>query len=320
MRENDAQRGSGAAGAAHPRNPGLPFDATWVLAAEVDERDVEERAASFAGRPPPVRETRLAWTLRAIRCLDLTSLSGDETGERIGDLCEKARRPVAADVLAALVPDAPALRVASVCVYPAWIVVARAALAGSGIAVCSVAADFPSGRAPLPERVAEVEAARASGADEIDVVIQRAHVLRGAWRALHDEVRAFREACGDALLKVILATGELETLENVARASRVVMAAGADFIKTSTGKEAVNATLPAGLVMAEAIRAHHEHAGVAVGLKPAGGIGRAAQALEWLALVHDVLGADAMGPERFRFGASGLLADLERDLALQASP
>lgn len=239
---------------------------------------------------------------RATALLDLTTLADDDTKERVRALCARARDPLGDG----------SVRVAAVCVYPRFIDTAREALDGSGVPVCAVAGDFPTAQAPVEQRVAEASAAHDAGADEIDVVIQVQHVLQGAWEALEDEVRAYRGACGKRLMKVILRTGELQTLGNVARASTVAMTAGADFIKTSTGKEAVNATLPVGVVMARAIRSYEGESGRAVGLKPAGGISTYEAAAEWMQMVETELGEAWIRPERLRFGASSLLADLRR--------
>ncbi len=298
----------------HPRNPGIPLDEDWVSGVRVNRSAVERRADQIGARRTVKRRWQAAWYLRAISCIDLTTLSGDDTPGRVRRLCAKARQPVRPDILEALgAPEVP-LRTASVCIYPRFIDVARQALEGSEVPVCAVAAGFPHGLSPFEQRVAEVEAAVRAGAAEIDIVITRAHVLTGDWNSLYEEIRAFREACGEAHLKTILATGELGTLGNVGKASLVCMMAGADFIKTSTGKETVNATLPVGLVMARAIRDYRERTGFRVGLKPAGGIRRAKETLAWLAMMKDELGLPWTGPGLFRFGASSLLADLERQL------
>lgn len=293
-------------------NPGVPFDESWIQHLEVDPGEVGRRAEVIAATPEPVGEKRVAALLQAVACTDLTTLAGDDTPDRVRALCETARTPIAAETLVTLGKDASPT--AAVCVYPAYIDVALEALDGSGIPVATVAAGFPHGLSPLSTRIDEVRACAALGADEIDIVIRRSHALLGDWQALYDEVRAFREACGEAHLKVILATGELGTLRNVARASLVAMMAGADFIKTSTGKESVNATLPVGLVMTRAIREYHERTGHEVGFKPAGGIRTAKQALEWLILMKEELGDAWLRPDRFRFGASSLLGDIERQL------
>lgn len=296
------------------RNPGTPLDLAWIRSLRVNRSAVERRADTLPGRRTVKREWQAAWLLRAVTCMDLTSLSGDDTPGRIARLCGKARRPVRPDLLVALGADGLAIRVGAVCVYHAFVEQAVEALAGSGIPVAAVSAGFPHGLNPTPQRLAEIRASVAAGAAEIDVVITRAHALTGEWGALYEEVAAFREACGGAHLKTILATGELATLRTVARASAVCMMAGADFIKTSTGKETANATVPVGLVMARLIRAYQERTGHAVGFKPAGGIRTAKQALDWLVLMKEELGPRWLEPARFRFGVSGLLTDIERQL------
>ncbi len=296
------------------RNPGVPLDTDWIADTRVNRSAVERRTAQIPGRRSVKKRWQAAWYLRAITCIDLTTLSGDDTPGRVRRLCAKAMRPVRPDVLAALGAEELPIHAASVCVYHRFVEVAAQALADSNVPVCAVAAGFPHGLSPFEQRVAEIEASVASGASEIDIVITRAHVLTGDWQALYDEVRAFRAACGDAHLKTILATGELATLSRVAKASLVCMMAGADFIKTSTGKESVNATLPVGLVMARAIRDYRERTGFAVGLKPAGGIRAAKETLVWLSMMKDELGVPWTRPALFRFGASSLLADLERQL------
>jgi deoxyribose-phosphate aldolase len=296
------------------RNPGIPLDLELVRALRVNRSAVERRAATLPTRRTVKNEWQAAWLLRAITCLDLTTLQGDDTPTNVRRLCAKARQPLRPDLVAALGAGRLGLRVAAVCVYPVFVPVAAEALAGSGIPVAAVAAGFPAGLTPLPQRLEEIRAARAAGAQEIDVVIARAHALAGDWEALYDEIRACRAAAGDAVLKVILAAGELATLTTVARASQVAMMAGADFIKTSTGKEAVNATLPVGVVMARQIRDYCERTGGAVGFKPAGGIRTAKQALEWLILMKEELGDAWLRAERFRIGASSLLTDIERQL------
>lgn len=296
------------------RNPGCPLDLGWVEAVRVNRSAVERRTATLPGRRTVKQEWQAAWLLRAISLIDLTTLAGDDTPGTVQRLCAKARRPVRADVLEALGAADLGLRVAAVCVYHALVPVAVAALRGSAIPVAAVSAGFPAGLNPFDLRVREIEESVAAGAREIDIVITRQHVLTGNWQALYDEVRTFRQACGDAHLKAILATGELGTLRNVMRASLVSMMAGADFIKTSTGKESVNATLPVSLVMARAIREYHERTGHPVGFKPAGGIRTARQALDWLILIKEELGDAWLRPQLFRLGASTLLGDIERQL------
>lgn len=296
------------------RNPGMPLDLAWVRSTRVNRSAAERRAATIPTRRTVKKEWQAAWLLRAITLMDLTTLSGDDTPGTVARLCAKGRRPVRRDILEALGATELGIRVAAICVYHAYVETAVRALEGSGIPVAAVSTGFPAGLSPFPQRVAEIEASVAAGAEEIDVVITRAHALTGNWTALYDEVRAFREACGDAHLKVILATGELATLTTVARASLVAMMAGADFIKTSTGKESVNAVLPVGLTMVRQIRAYLERTGYAVGFKPAGGIRSAKQSLDWLLLMKEELGDRWLRPDLFRFGASGLLTDIERQL------
>ncbi|MDR7522166.1 MAG: deoxyribose-phosphate aldolase [Armatimonadota bacterium] len=297
------------------RNPGIPFDPGRIRDLRVNRSAVERRAATLPTRRTVKREWQAAWLIRAVQCLDLTTLAGDDTPGTVRRLAAKARQPVRPEVLRGYGLDPGQVRVAALCVYHAMVPSAVDALRGSGIPVAAVSAGFPAGQTPFRLKVEEIRESVAAGAAEIDIVISRAHVLTGDWMALYDEVRTFREACGQASLKAILACGELGTLRHVAAASWVCMMAGADFIKTSTGKEAVNATMPFGLVMARAIREYAEATGYRVGLKPAGGIRAAKQALDWMLLVKEELGADWLRPERFRIGASTLLTDIERQLS-----
>jgi deoxyribose-phosphate aldolase len=297
-----------------PRNPGMPLELDWVEEIRTNRSAVERRAETLRTRRTVKRQWQAAWLLRAITLIDLTALSGDDTAGRIRRLCAKARTPVRDDLLDALGVAQLPIRVAAVCVYHAFVETALEALEGSSIPVAAVSTGFPAGLSPFEQRIAEIRASVAAGADEIDVVITRSHALTENWRALYDEVRAMREACGDAHIKTILAAGELGTLRNVARASLVCMMAGADFIKTSTGKESVNATLPIGLVMARAVRDYRERSGHLVGLKAAGGIRASRDALDWLVLVKEELGDRWLRPDLFRFGASGLLTDIERQI------
>ena len=297
-----------------PRNPGTPLELDWLEELRVNRSAVERRAATLRGRRTVKKQWQAAWLLRAVTLMDLTTLSGDDTAGRVRRLCAKARRPVRSDLLDAMGAAQLPIRVGAVCVYHRFVATAVEALEGSGIPVAAVSTGFPAGLSPFEQRLAEIRASVADGADEIDIVITREHVLTENWRALYDEVRAMRAACGDAHIKTILATGELGTLRHVARASAVCMMAGADFIKTSTGKESVNATLPVGLVMARAIRDYRERTGHLVGLKPAGGIRTAKDALDWLVLVKEELGDRWLRPDLFRFGASALLTDIERQL------
>jgi deoxyribose-phosphate aldolase len=315
-RDRVAGRAAGHGDPAHDeeRNPGTALELDWVEEVRVNLSAVERRAATIGTRRTVKKQWQAAWLLKAITLMDLTTLSGDDTPGNVRRLCAKARRPVRQDLLEALDAAHLPIRTAAVCVYHTLVPTAVEALAGSGIPVAAVSTGFPAGLSPMRQRLEEIRASVEAGAREIDIVISRAHVLTGDWQALYDEVRAFREACGPAHMKSILATGELATLRNVARASMVCMMAGSDFIKTSTGKEPVNATLPVGLVMTRCIREFHERTGYQVGFKPAGGIRTAKQSLEWLMLIKEELGNPWLRPEWFRFGASSLLTDIERQL------
>ena len=299
------------------RNPGRPLDLDWVMSCQANTSAIERRANTISARRSVKKDHQIAWLLRAVSCIDLTTLSGDDTAFRVKRLCEKAKYPVNRDLLRAL--GAPQISTAAVCVYHDMVKPAIQALEGSGIPVAAVSTGFPAGLTPLNLRIAEIKASVAAGADEIDIVISRRHVLTQNWNALYDEMSSFRSACGDAHVKAILATGELGSLRNVARASMVCMMAGADFIKTSTGKESVNATLPVSLVMVRAIRDYYERTGIAVGYKPAGGISKAKEALTFLSLMKEELGNRWLEPDLFRFGASSLLGDIERQLEHQAT-
>ncbi len=296
------------------RNTGVPLDLDWVEDVRANRSAIERRASTLPGRRTVKKQWQAAWLLRAISLMDLTTLSGDDTPGTVERLCVKAKRPVRNDLLEQLGAENLDVRVAAVCVYHHLVEPAVRSLSGSGIPVAAVAAGFPHGQSPLPQRIEEIRANLEAGASEIDVVINRSLPLAGNWQALYDEVRACREACGEASLKVILGTGELGTLRTVGRASVVAMMAGADFIKTSTGKEAVNATIPVGLVMVRAIRDYFERTGYRVGFKPAGGIRTAKQALDWMILMKEELGDRWLRPDLFRIGASTLLSDIERQL------
>jgi deoxyribose-phosphate aldolase len=300
-------------------NRGVPLNLDWVEQVRVNTSAVERRAQTLVTRRTVKKEWQVAWLLRAISCMDLTTLSGDDTDERVRRLCAKARHPIRHDVVRLLGIEKLNIRVAAVCVYHTFVDVALRALEGSGIKVAAVSTGFPAGLSPLDERVSEIRRSVEAGAHEIDVVITRAHVFGGRWQALFDEIATFRAACGPAHMKVILGTGDLLTLRNVARASAVAMMAGADFIKTSTGKETTNATLPVGLVMSRAIREYALETGMAVGFKPAGGIRTAKQSLEWLALIKEELGDSWLNAEMFRLGASSMLGDIERQLEFHAT-
>ncbi|KGM32315.1 deoxyribose-phosphate aldolase [Inquilinus limosus MP06] len=292
----------------------MALELDWVEAARVNLSAAERRAATLTTRRTVKKEYQAAWLVKAITCMDLTTLAGDDTPGRVQRLCAKARHPLRDDLVEALgLADRPPT-VGAVCVYPTMVGAAVKALAGSGIPVASVATGFPAGLTPLPQRLAEIRYAVEEGAAEIDIVIHRAQVLNREWSALYDEVRAMREACGEAHLKTILATGDLRTLRNVEAASLVCMMAGADFIKTSTGKEDVNATLPVSLVMVRAIRDYLDRTGERVGFKPAGGLRTAKDAIAWLILMKEELGRPWLEPELFRIGASSLLADVERQI------
>ena len=295
-------------------NRRMRLNLDWVEEVRVNTSAVERRAATIPTRRAVKKDWQAAWLLRAISCMDLTTLSGDDSAERVKRLCAKARRPLQDHLVKALQVEELKLHVGAVCVYHAFVETAVKALEGSGIPVAAVSTGFPAGLSPLAERVEEIKRSVEAGASEIDIVITRAHVFNGEWNALYDEVAAFKEACGAAHMKSILGTGDLLTLRNVARASWVAMMAGSDFIKTSTGKEAVNATLPVSLVMVRAIREYAERTGMAVGYKPAGGIKTAKQALDWMALMKDELGRPWLEPTLFRYGASSMLADIERQL------
>ena len=296
----------------HPRNPGMPLDLDWVAGVQANTPAIERRAASLPGRRSVKKDFQAAWLLKAITLIDLTTLSGDDTEGRVQRLCAKARQPVRADLLDAL--GMPGITTGAVCVYHEMVPAAVRALEGTSIPVAAVSTGFPAGLSPFPLRIAEIGESVAAGAREIDIVISRRHVLTQNWQALYDETAEMRAACGEAHVKAILATGELGTLRNVARASLVCMMAGADFIKTSTGKESVNATLPVSLTMIRAIRAYQDRTGIKIGYKPAGGISKAKDALVYMSLMKDELGHPWLQPDLFRFGASSLLGDIERQL------
>jgi deoxyribose-phosphate aldolase len=300
-------------------NRGIPLNLDWIENIRVNTSAVERRAQTLLTRRTVKKDWQVAWLLRAITCMDLTTLSGDDTDERVRRLCAKGRQPIRQDLVKLLGIESLNIQVAAICVYHSFVETALKALEGSGIKVAAVSAGFPAGLSPLDERVAEIRRSVEAGAHEIDVVITRAHVFGGRWQALFDEIATFKAACGNAHMKVILGTGDLLTLRNVARASMVAMMAGADFIKTSTGKEAVNATLPVGLVMTRAIREYAQRTGMAVGFKPAGGIRTAKQSIEWLALMKEELGASWLNAGLFRLGASSMLADIERQLEFHAT-
>jgi deoxyribose-phosphate aldolase len=317
MEETAAQNGAKPAAAGHnalPRNPGMALDLDWVNSVRSNLSAGERRVASLPGRRSVKKDAQAAWLLKAVTCIDLTTLNGDDTAERVKRLCAKARNPVRTDLLEALGMADRGLTTGAICVYHRFVATAVEALAGSGIPVAAVSTGFPAGLVPHDVKLREIEASVADGAAEIDIVITREHVLTGNWPALYEEMRDFRAACGTAHVKAILATGDLKTLRNVARASLVCMMAGADFIKTSTGKEGVNATLLVTLAMVRAIRDYHEASGFLVGYKPAGGISTAKDVLNYQILMKEELGRRWLESDLFRIGASSLLADIERQL------
>ncbi len=303
----------------HARNPGMPLDLDEVLRYRINRSAVESRAASLAGRRSVKKQWQAAWLLKAVTCIDLTTLAGDDTDGRVRRLCAKARQPVRPEILQQLGVQRLEVKPGAVCVYHNFIKTAVKALAGTGIPVAAVSTGFPAGLSPLSTRLAEIKASVKAGAEEIDIVIERNLVLTENWTELYRQISKARVACGAAHLKVILGTGELGTLNNVARASMLAMMAGADFIKTSTGKESVNATLPVSLTMIRMIRNYYELTGFKIGYKPAGGIAEAKTAIQYLLLMKEELGNAWVQPELFRFGASSLLTDIERQLEHCAS-
>ena len=296
------------------RNPGLPLDLDWVLSVQANTSAIERRCKTLPGRRSIKKKYQAAWLLKALSCIDLTTLSGDDTEQRVRRLCQKARMPVRNDLLRALDVAPERVHTAAICVYHEMVPAAVAALDGSDIPVAAVSTGFPAGLSPYVLRLAEIGESVKAGAAEIDIVISRRHVLSQDWQALYEEMQAFRAACGEAHVKAILATGELGSLRNVARASLICMMAGADFIKTSTGKENVNATLPVSLTMIRQIRDYYDRTGFHIGYKPAGGISKAKDSLNYLALIKEELGDRWLQPDLFRFGASSLLGDIERQL------
>lgn len=298
----------------HPRNEGVSFDTSFFDHISINKSAVDRRATSLKTRRTVKKEYQAAWLLKAITCMDLTTLSGDDTASNVIRLCAKAKNPVRMDLLHSMGMESAGLTTGAVCVYHNLIPYASEALKGTKIPIAAVSTGFPAGQITLEQKLAEIKKSVAAGATEIDIVISRAHVIQGNWRALFDEVKLCREACGEAHMKTILATGELPTYSHVAKASMVSMMAGSDFIKTSTGKEAVNATLPVSLVMIRMIREYMALTGYKVGFKPAGGIAKAKDALSWLILMKEELGHEWLQPDLFRFGASSLLGDIERQL------
>lgn len=296
------------------RNLGMPFDLGFINSIKINRSAVERRAATIGTRRTVKKQHQAAWLLKAITLIDLTTLAGDDTPGKVRRLCQKAKQPVSKALLQSL--DATELNITTgaVCVYHNMIETAVAALKGTNIPVAAVSTGFPAGQSPLPIKLLEITTSVDAGAAEIDIVISREKIFTGDWQGIYDEVHAYRLACGASHVKTILATGELATLTNVAKASWVCMMAGADFIKTSTGKEPVNATLPVSLVMVRAIREYYEQTGIKIGYKPAGGIQTAKQAIEFMILMKEELGIEWLQPHLFRFGASSLLGDIERQL------
>jgi deoxyribose-phosphate aldolase len=300
--------------AEHKRNPGFPLDLDWVERVRMNRSALERRAGSIGARRSVKKDYQLAWLLKAITLIDLTTLNSDDTDARVERLCAKARHPLRTDIVEQLGVGGLRIVPGAVCVSHPFVKTAVAALAGTGIPVAAVSTAFPHGLAPVETKIREIEYSVADGAEEIDIVIERGMVLRGDWQGLYEQVKAFRKACGEAHIKTILGTGELATQTNIAKASLVCMMAGADFIKTSTGKEKVNANLPTSLAMIRMIRWFAEQTGIEIGYKPAGGISTAKAALDYMALMKEELGTNWLTPHLFRFGASSLLTDIERQL------
>jgi deoxyribose-phosphate aldolase len=298
----------------HARNPGVAYDADAIDSLRVNRSAAERRIATLPGRRTVKKEWQAAWLLKAVQCIDLTTLAGDDTPGRVRRLCAKARQPVRNDLLAAMGVGDLNITTGAVCVYHNMVETAVEALKGTNIPVAAVSTGFPAGLSPLPLRIKEIEASVAAGAHEIDIVIDRGLILGGHYRAVYDEMKQFREACGPAHVKAIIGAGDLGTLTNVARASMACMMAGADFIKTSTGKEPVNATLPFALIMVRMIRAYGEMTGYRIGFKPAGGISTAKDAMNYQFVMKEELGLPWLQPDLFRLGASSLLTDIERQL------
>ena len=296
------------------RNTGTALNLDWLDSIYINPNAVERRTSIFPEQRTIEKKYQINWLLKAISCIDLTTLSGDDTPDHVKRLCAKARKPLRDDLIKSLDFKDLHLTTGAVCVYHEMIETAVKELEGTDIPVAAVSAGFPHGLSPLKQRLDEIKASVATGANEIDIVIKRSHVLTGNWQALYDEIKTFREACGDAHLKSILATGELATLNNVAKASLVAMMAGSDFIKTSTGKEAVNANLNVTLVMVRMIRDYFHQTGAKVGYKPAGGISTAKDVMNYQIVIKEELGNYWLQPDLFRIGASSLLGNIERQL------
>ncbi|MHA2251424.1 MAG: deoxyribose-phosphate aldolase [Candidatus Kariarchaeaceae archaeon] len=319
MKSKDKSKTSGLRTKIEPlrsieRNPGMPLELDWINAVRVNKSAVERRASTIGTRRSIKKKWQAAWLLKAVTCIDLTTLAGDDTPGKIQRLCAKAKQPIRKDILQGLGVETLGITVGAVCVYHRFIKSALSELGNIDLPVAAVSTGFPDGQSPFEQKIEEIKSSVATGAKEIDIVITRSHVLTGNWQQLYSEVAAYREACSNAHLKTILGTGNLATLRNVAKASLVCMMAGADFIKTSTGKESINATLEVSLVMMRMIREYYERTGYKIGFKPAGGIKTAKQSLVWLALMKEELGNEWLNPQLFRFGASSLLGDIERQL------
>ena len=295
------------------RNPGMPLELDWIKNINVNLSAVQKRVSTLTKRRSIKKEWQVAWLIKAITCIDLTTLSGDDTQGNVKRLCAKAKNPIRNDLLK-LTGINQKITTGAVCVYHELVEFAVSELKGFDIPVAAVSTGFPAGLTPYEQKIEEIKASVSSGAKEIDIVITRKHVLNNEWEKLYSEVSGYREACGDAHMKAIIATGDLSTLRNVAKASMVCMMAGADFIKTSTGKESTNATLTVGLTMVRQIRDFYDRTGVKIGFKPAGGIKKAKDALNWLILIKEELGEDWLNQNLFRFGASSLLSDIERQI------
>lgn len=303
-----------AVSTSHQRNEGTDFNTAFFDQIHINKSAVERRAKSLTTRRSVKKQWQAAWLLRAVTCIDLTTLAGDDTYGNVARLCAKAKAPIRNDLLAAMGMEDANIQTGAVCVYHNHIENALNALGGADIPVAAVSTGFPAGQVSFEQRIKQIEESVAAGAKEIDIVISRRLVHLSDWQGLYEEMKAYRKACGDAHVKAILATGEISTYTKVAKASMVCMMAGADFIKTSTGKESVNATLAVSLIMLRAIRTYYELTGYKVGFKPAGGIRKAKEALAWLILVKEELGDGWLNNEYFRFGASSLLGDIERQL------
>ena len=295
------------------RNPGMPLELDWIKNINVNLSAVQKRVSTLTKRRSIKKEWQVAWLIKAITCIDLTTLSGDDTQGNVKRLCAKAKNPIRNDLLE-LTGINQKITTGAVCVYHELVEFAVSQLKGFDIPVAAVSTGFPAGLTPYEQKIEEIKASVSSGAKEIDIVITRKHVLNNEWEKLYSEISGYREACGDAHMKAIIATGDLSTLRNVAKASMVCMMAGADFIKTSTGKESTNANLTVGLTMVRQIRDFYDRTGVKIGFKPAGGIKKAKDALNWLILIKEELGEDWLNPNLFRFGASSLLSDIERQI------